>query len=556
MVAFSIKNLSFTYPGESKKALSGISLDINKGEFVVLCGKSGSGKSTLLRMLKPETAPHGKTEGEIIYFGKRKDEYSLRESASDIGYLMQNTEYQTVTHSVRSELAFGMENLGLDSKTIRLRIAEISAYFSLDKIIDKKNSELSGGQKQLVCLAGILSMHPKAVIFDEPASQLDPVSAEALFSTAKKLSRENGMTVIITEHRLESLIPDADRLIVLDEGKIISDCAPENTARELFNNNEYIKKSMPVPMRIGAAIGSTDILPLDVSSCRRLLEKHIRPDISYELSEEKAISKTDSFVLEAKNISFAYDKSGYVLKDFSLKVPEGSFYALMGANAAGKTTALSLMSGLLPCKKGSVKIFGKDIKKYKEKELYNGISALLPQKCESLFSSETVREDLLSSLDGTGLSKAEKEKKIEEIALITEISHILTHHPYDISGGEMQRAALSMVLLKEPKIIFMDEPTKGMDSLFKEKFASVIKELCSKGVTVIAVSHDTEFCASYCDCCAMISDGMCISESEAKKFFAGNFFYTTAANKIARDFFPDAITEKEVIRLCSENLLS
>lgn len=554
MVDFQIKNLSFSYPETDNKVLNNISLEINKGEFIVLCGKSGSGKSTLLSMLKPELTPHGKTEGEIIFFGKEKKEYTLRESASDIGYLMQNTDYQPVTHSVRTELAFGLENLGFDSKTIRLRIAEISAYFSLDKIIDKKISELSGGQKQLVCLASILAMHPKAIIFDEPASQLDPIAAQNIFMTAKRLCRENGMTVIITEHRLENLIPEADRLIVLDNGKIIADCHPSELENELFTDNDFIKCSLPVPMRIAASVGISNPLPLDTGSGRIMLEKHLYGKIKNTEIKRDIRKLSDKNAVEAKNISFAYDSSGYVLKNFNLNIPEGSFFALLGANAAGKSTAISVISGLLPLKSGKIKIAEKDIKKYKDKELYNGTLAVLPQKCETLFSGNSVKEDLMKGLSDSTLSKAEKEEKIQSVAKLTEISHLLDRHPYDISGGELQRAALSIILLKNPKIIFMDEPTKGMDALFKEKFANIIKKLCENGTTVISVSHDTEFCALHCDRCALMSDGMIVSEADKYEFFANNYFYTTSANKMARDVFPDAVTEKEVIELCLKNL--
>ncbi len=556
MVDISVKNLCFSYPGADKKTLENISFEINKGEFIILSGRSGSGKSTLLRMLKPELTPHGNLQGEITFFGKNKSDYSLRDSAADIGYLLQNTEYQTVTHSVRSELAFGAENLGLPTGTIRQRIAEISAYFSLDGIIDKKIDELSGGQKQLVCLAGILMMHPKVLIFDEPASQLDPMAAETLFSTANKLCKENGMTVIMTEHRLQSIIPYADRLIVLENGKILTDTKPSLLSKKLFEENEYINLSMPSPMRISAALNLSDELPLDIGGCRKLLGEKLKlppHDTNYE-GETRHLSK--SYAIEAKSVSFAYDKSGYVLRNFSLRIPEGSFFAVLGANAAGKSTAISLLSGLLPCRSGKIKIFGKDIKKYKDSDLYNGTVAVLPQKCEALFAGNSVKEDLMNALSGSFLTKEIKEKKITETAKLTEISHILDRHPYDISGGEMQRAALAIVLLKNPRIVFMDEPTKGMDPLFKDRFAGIIKRLCKSGTTVITVSHDTEFCARHCDRCAMISDGLCVLEADSHEFFTSNYFYTTAANKTAREFFPDAVTEKEVIELCLKNLQS
>ena len=554
MVNFKINNLSFTYPESKKQALRNINLTINQGEFIVICGKSGSGKSTLLRMLKPELAPHGVKEGKITFFGS--DEFSLRDSAKKIGFLMQNTEYQAVTHSVRSELAFGLENLGLNSKTIRLRIAEISSYFSLETIIDKKIAELSGGQKQIVCLASILAMHPDVIIFDEPTSQLDPMTAEALINTIHKLCNENGITVIITEHRLENLISVADRVIVMDDGEIISDTSPQSIPSELITDNNFVSSVVPTSMRLHSELKVNSPVPLNVAEGRQMLSVLFSEKPKYTVPENIKADNKNDLAIEVKDLWFAYDKSRYVLNGLDLKIRKGSFFALLGANGAGKTTALSLISGTLSCKQGKIKLFGKPINKYKADELYGKTIGVLPQKCESLFGGYTVREDLDKSLTKSVPDKKARKERIDEVASFCGISHLLDRHPYDISGGELQRAALCMVLLKNPQILLLDEPTKGMDNLFKKQFAKKIKELNNSGVTVVMVSHDTEFCAEYCDECALIFDGICALQDETTRFFSQNFFYTTSANKIAREFFPLAVTERQVLQLCRKNLVS
>ena len=552
MVNFKINNLSFTYPESKKQAIKNINLTINQGEFIVICGKSGSGKSTLLRMLKPELTPHGTKEGEIKFFGS--DEFSLRNSAEKIGFLMQNTEYQAVTHSVRTELAFGLENLGLDSKIIRLRIAEISSYFSLENIIDKKTAELSGGQKQMVCLASILAMHPDVIIFDEPTSQLDPMTAEALLNTIHKLCKENGITVIITEHRLENLIPIADRVIVMDSGEIISDTSPRNIPSELITDNDFVSSAVPTSMRLHSELKLKSPVSLNVAEGRQMLSSLFSEKPSYTVPDNKKADIKAEVAIEVKDLWFAYDKSRYVLNGLDLRIKKGSFFAMLGANGAGKTTALSLISGTLTCKQGKIKLFGKPINKYKTDEIYGKTIGVLPQKCESLFGGYSVREDLEKSLTKSVPDKKSRKERIDEVASFCEIADLLDRHPYDISGGELQRAALCMVLLKNPQILLLDEPTKGMDNLFKKQFARKIKELNNSGVTVVMVSHDTEFCAEYCNECALIFDGICALKDETTKFFSQNFFYTTSANKIAREFFPLAVTERQVLQLCRENL--
>lgn len=554
MVDVRLENLSFSYP-DGRKALSNINLEIPSGQFVVLCGKSGSGKTTLLRMLKKELSPFGKTEGKIELFGKDKNALSLRKSAQRVGFMLQSSEFQIVTHTVRSEIAFGLENLGLSRDEIRLRLAEISSYFSLSDIMDKKNSELSGGQKQLVCLAAICAMHPDLLILDEPTSQLDPMTAELLINTVFKLCKENAITVIISEHRLESLIPKADRVIVMENSEIICDEEPSKIAGKLLEKSDFLKASVPTSVKLHASLNLGGKAPLTVSQGRQMLcnlfESNPPRVTALPLSEKKANA---TCAVKMRDVFFAYDKSGYVLHSFNLTVPQGSFFAVMGENAAGKTTAVKLMCGLLECKRGKIELFSKSIKKYSSYELYHETVACLPQKCETLFAGPTVKEDFESLLKDKKLSKAQRDEEIRRVSEFFEISHLLDAHPYDISGGELQRAALAMTMLRKPKLLVLDEPTKGMDNLFKERFAQKMKELSKSGITVIIVSHDTEFCAKHCDECALIFDGVCTTQTDTHSFFSENFFYTTAASKISRRIFKKAITESEVLALCRENL--
>lgn len=552
MVDFKTENLSFSFP-DGRCVLKNINLEIPHGQFVLLCGKSGSGKTTLLKMLKPQLSPHGKLEGRLSLFENDCRELSKRDSASKIGFVMQDPELQAVTYSVRSELLFGLECLGVEPSKARLRVAEVASLFSLEKIIDRKISELSGGQKQLVNLASIVAMQPQALLLDEPTAQLDPVSAQKLLDMIINLCREYSITVIITEHRLEKLVSVADRMIVLENGEIISDSAPDEISREVVRKNEYIKASMPLPLRLHSALNLPGKAPLDVAGGRKMLASFFenRQPI-FEKKQYPVIEKREKAV-EVKNLYYSYDSSEYVLKGVNLSVESGSFFALLGSNGAGKSTLLNLIGGLLESRKGKIKLFSKEIKKYKPAELYSRNVAFLPQSCEALFAGPTIFEDLENILKSENLEKNEIKRAVEESAEFFEIDSLLQSHPYDVSGGELQRCALAAVLLKKPRLILLDEPTKGMDNLFKKKFAEKMKELCRRGATVVMVSHDTEFCAEYCDDCALIFDGVCELQADKTEFFSQNCFYTTAASKMTRGLFENIVSESEVLSLCEKS---
>ena len=552
MVDFKLNKLCFTFPN-GKTALENISLEIKHGEFVVLCGKSGSGKTTLLKMLKPELSPHGKSSGTVEIFGAEKAVLSRRSSAEKIGYIMQNTELQAVTPAVKSELFFGLENLGLAPGKARLRVAETAALFSLEKLLEKKISSLSGGQKQLVNLASVCAMNPQVLLLDEPTAQLDPVCAQRLIDVVTTLCREYGVTVVISEHRLEKLLPLADRVLVLEDGKLASNSAPQEIDAEVVARNEFIRSSLPFPMRLYFSLGFSKDAPTDIESGRKWLYSLLRDIKTESLPPEKPPEKRETAV-RVKNLFYSYDGKEYVLKGLSTEIKQGSFFAVLGANSAGKTTLLNLIGGLLKAKKGKIELFSKDIGRYNETGLYRKNVAFLPQNCETLFAGPTVFEDLENVLLCEKLSKQERQRLIFELSAFCGIEPLLKSHPYDLSGGELQRAALAMVLLKKPRLLLLDEPTKGMDSLFKAQLAKKLRSLCKSGVTVVMVSHDTEFCAEYCDECALLFDGRCAFCGGAREFFAENCYYTTAASKMTRGIFKNAVRESEVLALCKKNL--
>ena len=557
MACFEIKDMSFSYPGRDKKALEHINLTVEQGEFVVLCGKSGCGKSTLMRHLKPVLAPHGEKEGEIFFYGTKLEDVDFRSQSSQIGYVLQNPDNQIVTDKVWHELSFGLESLGEDNQTIRLRVAEMASYFGIQTWFHRDVSGLSGGQKQLLNLASIMAMQPLVLLLDEPTSQLDPIAASDFLETIRKINRDVGTTVIITEHRLEDVFPYADRVVVMEKGKIIANDTPRVVGRQLKNGNNEMFYALPSPMRIFSGVPNELECPLTVREGRAwLTELMDGVDLKKrEIIDDKEYDPSDP-VAEMKEVWFRYEKdTPDIVKGVSVKIPRNKIFCIVGGNGTGKSTTMKLLTGILKPYRGKVLIQGKDIRKYKGNELFDHNLAMLPQNPQSLFVKKTVEEDLWEMLtDRKDLTKEEKAQKVAEVAELVDISDLLAQHPYDISGGEQQRAALAKVLLIEPKILLLDEPTKGLDNYFKFKFASILKNLNEKGVSVIMVSHDIEFCASYGDSCSMFFDGDIVITDTPNRFFSGNSFYTTSANRLSRHMYLNAVNNEDVIQLCRQNL--
>lgn len=549
MESFKVENLSFSYPKEQEKALDGISFSVKTGEFVLVCGKSGCGKTTLLRLLKPTLAPCGIKTGEICCFGRPACELSDVEQAAKIGFVLQNPDNGLVTDKVWHELAFGLESLGLKTPEIRTRVSEMASYFGIQNWFYKNVSELSGGQKQILNLASVMAMGPSVLILDEPTSQLDPIAAQEFLSTLKKINRELGVTVILSEHRLEEGFAAADRVIVMDSGKIVADDSPCQVDEIIKESNPDIYSAFPTPVRVHGSVKSNLPCPVSVREGRVWLEKFSESNRLYPglIPKDKEPTAFDT-VIEFKDVWFRYEKDQPdIVKGLSFSVKKGELFCILGGNGCGKTTVLSLISGINKPYRGKISINGENI--LKAKNLYSGLLGVLPQNPQTVFLNKTVRLDLMGMLPPK-LPREEKNERIQKIASLCRLCGLLDKHPYDLSGGEQQRAALAKVLLADPEILLLDEPTKGMDAMFKEEFAEIISDLKKSGKTVIMVSHDIEFCAEYADRCALVFDGSITSEGRPREFFKGKSFYTTSANRMARTSLPDAVLAEDIIKAC------
>ena len=576
-----IRDLSFAYPEEEKRALNHINLTVEEGEFLVLCGKSGCGKSTLMTHLKTPLTPHGKRKGEILFQGTPLSEMSNWEQSKRIGYVLQNPDNQIVTDKVWHELAFGLESLGYPTADIRIRVAEMASYFGIQDWFYKNVAELSGGQKQLLNLASIMAMHPDLLVLDEPTSQLDPIAASDFLETVKKLNRDLGITIILTEHRLEEVFPAADRVVVMDNGSVLAEGSPSYIGQVLKEKDHAMFLAMPVPMQIYSMVDSRLDLdcPITVRQGRRWLTEiceeegiSVAPSKLVTIGNEthavrhpklphnKKEKEPKEVLLECKDVWFRYEKdTPDVVKGLNLTLYNGEFYCLLGGNGTGKSTTLSLISRLRKPYRGKILLGGKDIRKYSDHELFHSFLGVLPQNPQSLFVKKTVEQELFEMVGGKKERKneeynlsLEKKEVVNGIIEVTHLEGLLHRHPYDLSGGEQQRLALAKILLLRPKILLMDEPTKGLDSYFKEEFADILDLLKEQGVTIFMISHDIEFCASHGDRCGLFFDGNVAASGTPKEFFAGNNFYTTAANRMARKYFPTAVTGKDVVE-CLEN---
>ena len=535
-----VENLSFTYPTEQRKTLDSLSFSVKSGDFVVVCGETGCGKTTLLRLLKRELSPAGEKSGSVLYKGTPIEELDDQTAACEIGFVMQKPENQIVTDKVWHELAFGLENMGLPTSVIRRRVSEMSSYFGIGDWFDKDTQALSGGQKQLLNLAAVMVMQPKVLILDEPTSQLDPIAAADFIATLQKLNRELGLTIVLVEHRLEEIFSVADKVLVLEQGKILSYDTPQ-TVGEVLRNHEHMLPAMPCAVRIYSAFELAVPCPLTVKDGRRFIEKHFENTVTtLESPERQAENKV---VLELKNVWFRYEKEQPdVLKGTTFQVFENEIVCILGGNASGKTTALSVAAGLLKPYAGHVKVFGEKIQKYQNGSLYRDCLALLPQDAQTVFLKNTVKEDL---------EEIEGYENIDKLPF--DLSSYMEKHPYDLSGGEQQLCALAKTLLQNPKILLLDEPTKGIDAYAKNHIIDILRELKNRGMTMMIVTHDVEFAALCADRCALFFNGEITSTDSPEAFFSENNFYTTAANRMTRYWYDGIVTAQDAIAICKRN---
>ncbi len=535
MEIFTVEHLNFTYPTEKTPALQDISFSVKEGDFIILSGTTGCGKSTLMRMLKKELTPMGEKSGRICYLGKSFEEVDPKLSASEIGYVMQRPEQQIVTDKVWHELAFGLENMGVPLNLMQRRIAEMAQYFGIETWFEKNTDALSGGQKQLLNLAAIMVMQPRVILLDEPTSRLDPVAAADFLNNVGRLNREMGVTVVLIEHRLEEAIPHANRMLIMEKGRLILDDTPGNTAGKLKEQSDLLE-AMPAAVRLYHRMPCGKTVPLTVNDGRSWIRENFRlpengaEDICLSDVREDAHASGEGEALSFKDVWFRYGKKDEdILRGTDLTIRQGEIFCILGGNGSGKTTALCSAAGLRTPYSGEIRVFGKRIKDYKGRSLYDHTLAMLPQDVQTLFLKNTVREELKDAgTDGKDLPY--------------DLSGLLDRHPYDLSGGEQQLLALAKVLASAPRLLLLDEPTNGLDAATQKGIRRILKTLKEQGMTIVMVTHDARFAAETADRCAMFFRGEVVAVDTPRGFFSGNSFYTTAENRITRGFFNGLVT--------------
>ena len=601
MALIEFNNFSFAYMNsdgtESEvKSLDSINLEIDYGDFVLLCGPSGCGKTTLLTNLKKELMPAGRRSGEIKFNGTRIIDMDEISSACDIGYLFQNPDSQIVTDTVIQEIAFPLENIGLPTEEIRNRISEIVAFFGINDILHKNVNELSGGQKQLVNLCSLLVLRPHVLLLDEPMSQLDPIASYEFLSIVRRLNEEFSITVIMSEHKADSIFPFIDKAVFLKDGKIefvdnAHNICSEVIDDEIFENYlpavtkiynslsvkypSLIKLNTPLSIREGRRCLNTihdDLIKIsndDVDSINlnhdnlHITNKKYHSQEKSGILDKISLGGNKNALINMNGIYFAYEKGNLILKNVDFELEKGDFVSLIGGNGVGKSTFLQLLVGILKPIKGKVK-YKKGIKRayvhqnpmihfskdnVKEEFLESILESNLLNNNSVGFNKETY-DDLLKMTNEeftesdllNGLEFDSIEFKFKELIEFFDICDLIDKHPYDCSGGEQQKIVIVKALLQNADVLVLDEPTKGLDPISSKNLANILNSLRDNGITILMTSHDLDFVANNCKRCLMLFDKDIQIDDDPKVIFAENNFYTTFVNRMVKDYVPEIVT--------------
>ncbi len=528
------QQLSFNYSNQKKQTIENINVKINPGEFILLVGPTGSGKTTLIRCFNGLIPffHSGNFCGYVFIKGKDTAGASIPELSKDVGMVFQNPENQLVSMNITRELAFGPENLGLNRDEIRIRIEQSSNAVNISHLLPKSPFYLSGGEQQRVAIASVLAMNPSIMVFDEPTSNLDPASAISILRLLKKISVEQKITIIVIEHRMELVLPLADSMIVLQEGKLI---AHEPLSRILKNEWLYtmglkIPPQLEILYRITAVNNNPIADYISSYQVKDIFKKLIPKMIPYlkEIMQKKERSLSDplnkKIAIQFRNVYYSYEDTNgntdrYVLNNLTFDIYQGEIVGIIGKNGAGKTTTVRLMNGLKYPSKGVVYICGKDTRDYENGDLTTKVGLVFQNPNHQLFE-DSVEKEFDFSLKSLNLSPDKKDAIKMEIATQYGLDTLLGSNPFTLSGGEKKRLVLASVLCRSPEIVILDEPTIGQDKFGEDMIKKDILKLKEKGLTVIVITHDMEFIYQVANRFMVISDGKTMADGNKKQIMS------------------------------------
>lgn len=518
-----LSNVTYSYPNSPRLALKEATLTIQAGEFVLVVGASGSGKSTLLRCFNG-LVPHfhgGTIQGRVRVFGRNPIEVGPRGMGDLVGFVFQDPETQFVTERVEDELAFAMENHNLPLTTMRRRIEEVLDQLSIAHLRERRIDTLSGGERQRVSIGSVLTLQPSVLVLDEPTSQLDPQAAEEVLTTLQKLNEDLGLTVIISEHRLERVAQYADRICYLPgAGKPL-----------LLDESRAVLAQIPLapPLaRLGRALGWTP-LPLTIKEARPHageLKRRLKPAKPAANGDAGSNGKP---VISVKDVWFRYRETE-ALKRVNLSVAGGEFLALMGRNGSGKSTLLKNMVGLLKPDQGQIMVLDQNTKKTALTDITRRVG-FVPQNPGRLLFKETLADELAFTRGAHNLPLRDPGPLLKQLSL-EEHAH---SYPRDLSSGERQRAALAAILAAEPQILLLDEPTRGLDYANKTALLNQLRQLQAQGITIIMATHDVELVARCAGRVVLMGEGEIVVDGPVRAVMTESLVFAPQINKLLRD---------------------
>ncbi|MFC3745242.1 ABC transporter ATP-binding protein [Paenibacillus sp. GCM10012306] len=525
-------NYSCTY-SSGKPMLHQLNLNITPGEFVFVTGPSGGGKSTLcfsINGLIPHETEGSTYQGSVTVDGNKVQDVYPNDLVSVVGTVLQDPEWQLVRGTVKEELTFALENMGFSADEIDRRLEEVVERVEIQSLLLRSTLDLSGGQKQRVAIAACLMMKPKVIVLDEPTAELDPLGKEMVLDTIRELHQEWGYTIVFVDHNLDVSMPYVDRVIVVAEGKIVADAPPSRLYDE-----PLVREWLPLPQvielarKLGVKIedeqhGECD--PLTVEELREALHNRgiVRPEppkLGSGHTLEGGVAAAGETLLELKNITFRYRKQEdeMTIKPLNLRIGRGEFAAVIGRNGAGKSTLCKLITGLLKPYGGELLIHGRPSSEYRADQRVRHIGFVF-QNPDYQFVRRTVYDEVAYGLSVQKLPADEIEARVKKVTKLLQIDKYLQEHPHFLSRGERRRVAIASILVMQPEVIILDEPTTGLDSVRCREMMDYITELWRQGHTIIMLTHDMRVVADYIPRTIVLSQGQIVWDAPTREVFS------------------------------------